>query len=263
MEIPMLRKIIGPDGTLKVSKESKEKLTKFVTKKDDQTVKHEFMTFKSNINDKISELLSEQTKGGRIHQDSDFIYSLIFNQEVKEIDVRNITPEIRTIIDKFIQANTVFRCGLLTTDGQGHSIFIKKLPGSFLIIDPHGTSFGSQDSSLSRKQYNDLKNIFDVKDFQESQCRFQGAMDTCALWSFLFFMYSNKTPEEIDQMLNNTAELFPENFKNNPNVKDYILLLIFMKFDEEGFATPEEIAAYTPLQMKGLGKCRKCGLPKA
>lgn len=264
----MLKKIVGTDGKIAIT----PRVEKFIREHDKPEIQQEFIKFKSDIADKIIELLNEEQKGVRISQDSEFKYSIVFNQEVIEIDSRvPINQELRTKINSIIAANTLFRCGFIIKGEketiEQHSFFIKKkLDGNFLLIEPHGKSFGSRTSVFSRAQYNFLKQIFNIpeqRDFEQSTCPLQGNYNTCALWTILFFMYSDKTFDEIFNMLRNTAELFHPSLRNKPFINDLILLLIFDKFLNEGFATDAEIAAYTPGQLNGLGKCKKCGLPKA
>jgi hypothetical protein len=269
--MPMLKRIVGPNEKL-ISPIS-QRVKRFLLQHDDPAIQEEFLKFKSDIMDKILELLNEQQKGVRISQDSEFIYSIDFNQEEIKIDSRvDFSQEIRIKINSIIEANTLFSCGFFVRAREDeiiskHAFLIKKNPdGNFLLIDPHGKIFGGPTSIFSRGQYNFLKKIFNIpqqRDFEESSCPFQGSYNTCFLWSTLFFMYSDKTSEEIYTMLGNTAKVFSENIRNSNYVNDLILLLIFDKFLIEGFATDAEITAYTPKQLTGLGKCRKCGLPKA
>jgi hypothetical protein len=97
-----------------------------------------------------------------------------------------------------------------------------------------------------------------------SSCQFQGELPVCALWTLLFISFSGIGPDEIFKMVERTA--IKLGLPQTVISYDYIVIAIFEKFLNEGFATDADIAIYPPgLYLNGLGrkKCHKCGLPKA
>jgi len=172
------------------------------------------------------------------------------------INVTAVNAEKRVEVNSFISKFNLFICNE-TGDQGGHTFAIKKsAPGIFEIIDPQGTQF-------SEKELGILATIFSpTQRFQESKCPLQiKKAPTCALWSLLLIAYADYSAEQIQKMIETIKQ---QNGLNAENGNEIVLLTIFDKFLEQGFATPTEIASYEG-KFKGLGrkKCRKCGLPKA
>jgi len=144
-----------------------------------------------------------------------------------------------------------------------HGFVLKKEGGRLIFMDPHGMEMGDVDSTFTPEQFQALQSFFPGVPIEFSPCEFQGDRNVCALWALLFLSYREKTHFEIYKMVENLARSLGVPFPNNGRFNDLVVIMIFEEFVENGFADATEIAKYPQGEyLNGLGRCRKCGLPK-
>jgi hypothetical protein len=174
-----------------------------------------------------------------------------------------IDEEIQQLLSEFYANNDQFFCSFRSSVSSiPHGFVLKKQGNGLLLIDPHGIPIGQPDSVFDERQLEDLLSFFPGIPIESFPCVFQGDKNTCGLWGMLMLLHPEKNAQQIEAMLQGIAkELgFPE---TNPKFNDYIVIMIFEEFVENGFADATEIAKYPQGEyMNGLGRCRKCGLPK-
>jgi hypothetical protein len=288
MSGPLLKRITGPDGELLITREYIEEL------RARYSTPEALQVFTARVANKFTELYNEKSHDlGVIAQfiDESGVSKYIFQNR---LEIEGVVPKTFSILatdlqaaveagslDHFVQAHDVFICNfnaLATNKPRSVHAFIlikedeEEVGEKVLsVIDPHGIPIGKSigegdntvNSAFTEDQAQQLRTIFDGYFFADSSCILQGTLNTCGLWSYLLLIHKKQTVKEIQDLV--YGIIFRLGYAEfNPVNVDLIVIAIFSKFLEEGFATEADIQRYPAgTYLNGLGKrCNKCGLPK-
>jgi hypothetical protein len=297
MTDPLLKRITGPDGELLITRDQIEELRVIYSNPPElehfiRKVYYKFITFYKNQTSDLGEiiqLLDKADENGNVYNKYVFENhssdpSIESKPKQFVIPASRLTPDLNIrnygnlegenkknfdLLENFTTDHAVFHCsfkslGVPATPNKTHAFFIKKLGDGYLyVIDPHGVPIGMRGSAFTPEQAQQLRIIFDDYRFVDAECRFQGILGTCMLWSFLLLMYKKQTLEKLTEFINNIVVKLGYDFTDGA-VADLIVIAIFEKFMKEDFATRQDVEKYPPgTYLEGLGKrCKKCGLPK-
>jgi hypothetical protein len=175
---------------------------------------------------------------------------------------------------EFIQTNPIFIFGfsikLSPTKYSGHAILLKRInPTSIEVIDSNAQTWQKNFKYISSVPFQGefIKLAFTtagIENFIPSNCRFQTQRGSCFLWSIFFALYSEKTPEELEKMIDDVIKVV--GLPQNNNSRDAVIMELMYQFIQ----TPIEPSKVGPEYRTGLGKskhnnkmkCEKCGLLK-
>jgi hypothetical protein len=263
---PRLKRIINPDGTSNVTP---DELQFYKENLAGEANIERLASFTKKVYKKYTdELESRQSKylGQIVQTANGYGFSVVnvipqFSMTAEEIlsGTLDVRAALQDVIGKAILFQCAFRSGNIP-----HAFIVKKEETEdsidYYIMDPHGIVPGSENSAFSEEQKKILENIFYDGMLHYSECQFQGSSGVCNLWSMLFLSHPEKKPEELLKIVKNTVQKLglPPQYDSS----DLVIIAIFALFLETGFATPEDEASYNGEFLQGLGRCRKCGLPK-
>jgi hypothetical protein len=283
MPDPLLKRITGPSGELLITREYIEEL------RARYSTPEALQIFTARVASKFIELYNKEKDDlGIITQLTDesgvSIYIFKNSREVKgvvsstfSILAKDLPVAVeRGRLDHFVQAHDVFICNfnaLGTNKPKSVHAFllIKEDEEVLSVIDPHGIPIGESigegdkivNSAFTEEQAGQLRTIFDKYRFADSSCILQGTLNTCGLWTYLLLIHKKQSVKEIQDLV--YGIIFRLGYAEFDSVNvDLIVIAIFSKFLEEGFATESDIQRYpVGTYLNGLGKrCKKCGLPK-
>ena len=182
----------------------------------------------------------------------------------KELNIPDefLTQENFQQLVEFVRRTPFFILGTSSKRlDEGHAIFMKKANATTMtIIDPLGQNWTRNRGHMLKEVEGVVDRLFSVAgftSFPESPCRFQAGRGTCLLWALFFALYPERTPEQLIKMIDDVVRII--GLPMNETSRDAVIMEVFFQFIQAPVkAQNVDLAEHR----KGLGKCRKCGLPK-